>query len=181
MGDSSLHEVTVAGSRHWFLARVPQSIAMQARGRNVRSSIRTAILSSRKVFGGALHLARLTSANSVLAGKFRWFSDTHFASAVVTKLKLDHIGQGAKAHNSRFHGFDGPSWPPLPRLRTGGEPAVNHQLGLSALASKRGPGYIIVRTSEDWSPVDVILSNSCCRSSRQCRGLHAGLALPGVY
>jgi hypothetical protein len=46
-----------------------------------------------------------------------------------------------------------------PEWGTGGKPAVNHRLGLSTLASRRGPGRHILRTSEGRSPVGKILSN----------------------
>lgn len=37
---------------------------------------------------------------------------------------------------------------------------MNHRLGLSALASRRGPGSYILRTSEGRSPLGKILSNT---------------------
>jgi hypothetical protein len=107
-GDSFPHMIAVARCGQWRLASMPQSIAMPANGCNVRSTVRTAILSRSQVFGGALHLAYLTNANSVRASKFRRITDTHFA-AIIAKVPLSHAGLGPKARDSSCHGFVGPS------------------------------------------------------------------------
>jgi hypothetical protein len=80
--------VTVCGQ--WCLAGVPQSIAMPANGRDVGSSICTAIPLRGEVFCCALHLAYLTIAKSARTGKFRRITNTHFALAVIAKRLLSH-------------------------------------------------------------------------------------------
>jgi hypothetical protein len=157
--NSSPNIIAIPVSGQWCLAGVPQSIATPANRRDVRSSIFTAVLSRSEVFSCALHLAYLTHANSVRAGKFRRITDTHFALAVIAKLSLSYVRMGPKAGHSSCHGFVGPSWPPSPQLGTGGGPAVNHRLGLSSLASTGGPGTNILHMFEGKSPAHEILFN----------------------
>lgn len=151
--------IAVAVCRHWCLAGVSESIAMPANGRDVGSVIGTAISSRGEMFCCAPNLARQTIANSVRAGKFLGITDAHIALAVIAKRSLVHVCTGTMAGNSTCHGFDGPSWPPSPRLGTGREPAVNHRLGQSALPSIREPGISILHTFEGNSPAGEILFN----------------------
>jgi hypothetical protein len=60
--------VTLCGQ--WRLAGMPQPIASPANGRDVGSSIGTAILAGSEMFRGALDMPYLTNAHSVQAGKF---------------------------------------------------------------------------------------------------------------
>lgn len=111
--------IAVTVCSHWCLAGVPQSIAMPANRRNVGSDIGTAISSRGEVFCCAPYLAHQTIANSVRAGKFLGITDAHIALAVIAKRSLSHVCTGTMVGNSTCHGFDGPSWPPSPRLGTG--------------------------------------------------------------
>jgi hypothetical protein len=148
---------------------------MPAHCGDVGSNIGTAILPCSEVFRCALDLPYLTNAHSVRASKFRRIAVTHLALAVIAKLSLSYVGSGPKAGNGSCHGIDGPSWPPSPRLGTGGEPAVNHRLGLSALAS-----------TEDRAPIFCTHPKTGVQQARFCsmgglaqnsRGLNAWVAL----